>query len=110
MLKTIRKILLKPERTIHAPPFVFEPSLEAADKNLKVLKAHNTSLETVLQSSPFSVCSLGSEFRPVNDLQEIFKDHPKLQKGAKYPMVELDEVKRRRRRHKTRKSLWSEDL
>ena len=75
--------------------------MEAAKKNLDVLKAHNMSLEKVLQSSPFSVYSLGSEFRPVNGLQEIFKDHPKwtllqsiLQKGAKYPMAELDEASR----------------
>ena len=101
MFKTIRKILLKPERTIHAPPFVFEPSLEAAEKNLEVLNSKNMSLETVLQSSPFSVCSLGSEFRPVHDLQEIFQNHPKwtllqsiFHKGAKYPMVELDEASR----------------
>jgi hypothetical protein len=94
----IREILDEPRRTIRASPFLFEPTIEAAESNLKVLQSHNMSLKTVLENHPFSPSSFGSEFRLTSTLQKIFTCHPLwlqlkaiLQDGAAYPMVELDD-------------------
>ena len=94
----IREILDEPLRPIQASSFLFEPTIEAAERNLNVLQRHDKSLRTVLDQHPFSPSSFGSEIRVVSTLQKIFSGHPLwshlkdiLQDGAAYPMLELDD-------------------
>ena len=103
LLHKIVEILEEPRLEMAPPLFIFKPTLEAAEENLKVLKAHNCSLTTVLASFPHSPCSFGSEFRAVQTLEKIFKGHPLwkqlrdiVEKGASYPVVELDDTSRRK--------------
>ena len=102
-LTNLKKILNEPEQKIQPPPFIFEPTLDAAQKKLEALKKHGMSLRATLEANKFSTCSLGSEFRPVKSLQPIFERHPKwrllkslLENGAEYPMVELEDKMRQR--------------
>ena len=102
LLHVISRILASNPKPVHPPPFIFKPSADAASHNFNVLKKNNMSLDRIFDSSPFSPCSFGSEFRDTTTLKPLFGPHPAwkkicsiLEKGSAFPMVEEpDEVTR----------------
>ena len=87
-----------PTPKVGDPPFKFEATQEAAEANLKVLQSAGMSLDEVINNSPHSCCSFGSEFKSAAILEPLFKCHPDwlriksiLDCGANYPMEELPE-------------------
>ena len=103
LVKTIHEILSEPARQINPPPFSFGTSAADLQHNMDTLARHDMSLTKVIEKTPFSPCSFGSEFRTAASLKKIFGSHPKwkrlsdiLTQGAEYPMSELEPSLRQR--------------
>jgi len=58
------------------PPFHFNPTQEAAQHNGAVFSAFGNNLGAVIDAYPSSSISYGSEFRPPDQLQQIWGHHP----------------------------------
>ena len=61
---------------MNLPPFCFDLSDEAVSHNFEILQKNNFSLEKVLNSSDFSLCHFGSEFKETKILERLFSLHP----------------------------------
>ena len=91
------KVLLRKTSDLHRPVFNFEISTETAKENFKLLKDNNFNLETLLNDKP-SITAYGSEFKSVEDLEDLIQDHPHwgdlkqlLKEGVNFPLNELPE-------------------
>jgi hypothetical protein len=83
------------------PAFSFEMTDEAAEKNFELLKEHDFDLNKLLLRDPRSPLRPGSEFKPIQVLEPLFKGHPfwpcvnrSLLVGAKMPLEKLAEKSR----------------
>ena len=101
LLRVISQILHSKPPKIHSPPFVFEPTVEAARQNFQVLQQHDMNLDAALSSGPLSPNSFGSEFRDTAILEPLYGIHPDWPKmksildfGTSFPMEELSEPTR----------------
>ena len=81
--------------------FLFELSKEAALHNSKILESHEYDLERAIQSQGFTHLSMGSELRPVTQLEPLLRHHPywpELKQialhGVDYPLKHLPEDQR----------------
>ena len=77
--------------------FQFTPSIAAAQHNSSIISKHG-GLAQAIAAQPNSCVSFGSEFRPVEVLAPLFKNHPlwgrmssHLEDGASYPLEPIDE-------------------
>ena len=76
--------------------------MEAAEHNSKILADHDYDLEKAYSSQGFSELSMGSELRPVNQLEPLIHHHPNKSAilkiatlGVDYPISDLDEESRK---------------
>jgi hypothetical protein len=58
-----RLVALSPCK-VHNPPILFEATSQAADHNISLLREKSYDLSRLLGDLPFSVLTIGSEFRP----------------------------------------------
>ena len=63
-IENVEKLMKYPLSPIGQPPFNCNLSEKAAEANLKILEANGMSIGKVIETSPFSPMSLGSEFKP----------------------------------------------
>ncbi len=59
-----------------ASPFRYDLSLEAAIHNSSIIASHDHDLEQVFAAYPVSILSPGSEFRPIDVLEQLLGTHP----------------------------------
>ena len=78
------------------PEFVFEQTQEAAEENFRVLQRYDNNLEQAIQAQKNSPLGYGSEFRPTEILEYIFRRHPlwpemklTLSRGSDWPLDDL---------------------
>ena len=70
IVDVVRKTLNIPIRKPEKPEFVFDMSMEAAEKNyLLLMQKYGGSLEKALTANRESPLEMGSEFRPIEVLQ-----------------------------------------
>ena len=72
----LEEILSDPPIPISALPFQFELSDAAATTNYDVLQENHFDLHKVLMDHPLAPISIGSEFRPIDQLEWILDNHP----------------------------------
>jgi hypothetical protein len=82
---------------VHQPSIDFSVSLAAALHNRELLRAKENDLGRLISEQPFSVMTMGSEFRPVGDPRHLLSDHPLwtrweegLTEGVSYPLAPYD--------------------
>ena len=91
--------LLKLEYSMSKPKFSFDVSPLAAYKNYALLLKEKFNLHKLLNAEgEFSITSYGSEFKNVEDLQDLLKCHPRwkdlkarLRNGSTWKLKELEE-------------------
>jgi hypothetical protein len=73
-----KAIAWTPPRPFDTTAFNFEPTMEAAQSNLQTLEDHAYDLQAIIMGEAAKNTPLrpGSEFRPVELLNEIFLNHP----------------------------------
>ena len=83
------------------PEFDFELTKEAANKNFLVLRKHSFCLQDALDAQKGTPLEYGSEFRTVDELEPLFRNHPlwshlkkTLLHGSDWPLLDLDEETR----------------
>ena len=96
-MDNVKRVLGFPPSPISPPPFNCQMSAMAAEENLKILEKNDMSIRKVIENSPFSPMSLGSEFKPVEILDPLMKRLPSwptlrnsLEFGAACPIRPLD--------------------
>ena len=102
IINIVTAILNIPIRKPEKPEFMFELTMEAAERNYQLLiKKYGGSLEKAVKGNRKSPMGLGSEFRPIEVLKRIYHLHPKwnsmvpiLCKGSKWPLETLSEKSR----------------
>ena len=79
------------------PNLVFEFSINAAMENVRSIMNHG-SLDNFVKNNPRTTVAYGSEFRPTNILDSLFRRHvnwPRLrtilEEGSRFPLSKLDE-------------------
>lgn len=84
--------------------FRYDFSLEAAEHNSAILAAHNYDLAAAISSQGFTELTMGSEIRPIAQLDRLLRHHPHyeearklLLEGVDYPAADLPEETRRAR-------------
>ena len=82
-------------------PWKFHRTSEAAAHNAKIIKSFNFDMEKATQSTPNTILSYGSEFKPWAALHPLLKAHPQRQAlqntiihGISYPLIPIDEQSR----------------
>lgn len=101
MLSKISKITYP---TKNKPLFMYENTERAAAHNTKILEDHEWDMEKAIKAVNNTILEPGSEFRPIVDLEDIFKHHVSWEKfkviatdGVKYKFeddIEYDEKTR----------------
>ncbi len=101
LIPILRQIAATPCRHPSKPLFVFEFSLEAANKNFILLKhKFGGDLSEALLAQSDSPLGYGSEFKPIKTLEPIFENHPswsrmkKILTHRKWPLQPLNEEDR----------------
>ena len=100
-IPTIRKLSLTQCRTPSPVPVIFEASPEAALSNQALLEQYGCSITKLIQAHPGSCLDYGSEFRPIETLEQLLHRHPRwpklarlLSHGSCWPVSKLnDEVR-----------------
>jgi hypothetical protein len=92
-LPTITKIVTTPITIPNCSHLIFTLSTEVAVHNMNLLQSHADCLQMLINSSPGTFISLGSEFRPVDILEPLFLHHHNwtkikliLSKGSIWPL------------------------
>ena len=87
-------------KEMHQPEFKFTPCQSSAEHNWKVLSSYNLDLEKALDKNSNTQLKYGSEFKSVDLLRLIFKNHPlwnrmekHLSEGCSYPLDHLEAEK-----------------
>jgi hypothetical protein len=93
LVKGVWRLVRLPPCMVHLPSILFQATTQAAARNWELLRKKGGSLARLLLEQPFSVLSLGSEFRPVTNLAKLLGSHPlwprwdeALSHGASYPL------------------------
>ena len=97
-LPSVIDYLLKKESTLHTPLLRFDISSNAAEFNYNLLQQNNFNLDALLTQPKQCLTSYGSEFKSPDDLDLLFKHHPRwknlrtrLTRGVHFPLSEMDE-------------------
>ena len=100
-LPSILQKLLKSTSSLSKPLFRFDVLQEAAIFNWKLLESTKFDLNPLLNTPSTCVTSFGSEFKPVQELEELLFQHPRwkslkktLTEGAHFPLTDLPEDSR----------------
>jgi len=95
---TIREVAASPCPTPGKSPFMFELSETAATHNSNIIASFDYDLESAIQSHGFTHLSMGSELRPLEQLEPLLKYHPYFHelkqiasKGVDYPLSKISE-------------------
>jgi hypothetical protein len=98
---TIKTILNHHQEPLQASPWSFERTMEAATKNTMLLHTLNFDVEKATQSTPNTILSYGSEFRPTHIIKPLLQYHPQwpivesiINNGANYPLIPITEKDR----------------
>jgi len=102
LITILQRIAATPCRQPPKPFFAFKFSLEAANKNFILLKCKfGVDLSKALLAQSNLPLGYGSEFKPIEMLELIFKNHPSwsrmkriLTHGSKWPLQPLNEENR----------------
>ena len=93
LVRTVKRLVQLLPRAVHHPSLDFGATPKAAAHNWQLLKAKENSLARLISEQPFSVMTIGSEFRPVDELAGLLSSHPLwprweegLTAGASYPL------------------------
>ena len=93
--------LLNQSEAMNPPALSFNPSEEAAQHNLQLLREHKFNLVAITQQAPKSVLTYGSEFKPSHLLHPLLHNHPRweslrtlLDRGAQFPLETISESER----------------
>ncbi|EJK63087.1 hypothetical protein THAOC_16276, partial [Thalassiosira oceanica] len=100
--ETVKQVAATEVPAPKASPFRFEFSAEAADHNTTILERYDFDLAKVIDDSPGSHNSYGSELRPPWQLEPLLRHHPSWQEfhddmvyGIQYPFEkQIDEETR----------------
>lgn len=77
LLDQVRKVSNIASRPMKKPEFSFKLTSEAAEKNFMVMRKYDYSLEKALAAQKGRTpLEYGSEFKTVEELQPIFRNHP----------------------------------
>ena len=69
--------LLASHNELHDPIFKFETTNETAEHNLHLLRKEKYDLQKICNEGKRSILNFGSEFKPVHELDKLFKFHPR---------------------------------
>ena len=102
-MRTVREIMLEDTPVPNKPNFQFEFSADAAEHNSALLKSCDYDYERYLtQNDKNSTISMGSELRPIDQLDKLLSHHPGYPlfrwntiHGIDYPAKDLPEPVRR---------------
>ena len=75
LIQNVRKITSKTYPANKAPLFKLENTLEAATINTAILKSYDWNFEKAIDAQQNSILQVGSEYRPLEDLEDIFSHH-----------------------------------
>ena len=75
-VNTLVSLCERKVKTPRSSPFVHETNLEAAEKNSSLIASFDFDLQRLIDAFPESTISPGSEFRPVQDIQQVLGSHP----------------------------------
>jgi len=96
--EAVQWVFHQPVQPPAASSFSSEYTYEAAEHNSEILKAHQYDLEKALESQPGTSFSIGSEVRPLHQLEILLHHHKNfsrfatnITKGISYPIKPLDE-------------------
>ena len=97
------KELLASHNELHDPIFKFETTKEAARYNLHLLREAKYDLQKICNEGKRSILKFGSEFKPVHELDKLFKFHPRwhrlqkiLTRGVDFHLERIDDDLRRK--------------
>ncbi len=76
LMASIAAISVSDVRTPQKSPIIFEPTLQAAQINAKLLEEQGGSLRQLIELHQNSTLGYGSEFRPLWQLDRLLQDHP----------------------------------
>ena len=99
LITILQRIAELPCRQPSKPLFAFEFNLEAANKTfILLMRTFGGDLSKALLAQSDSPLGYGSEFKPIEMLELIFRNHPSwsrmkqvLKNGSKWPLQPLDE-------------------
>ena len=74
--KTVKQIALSAVKAPSKSPLDFNFTIDAVQHNSNILKDFNFDLEKLIQNSPGSTISYGSELRPIDQLEPLLIHHP----------------------------------
>ena len=102
-MPTILQKLLSSTSTYKAPKFIFQAHEDAAAFNFDLLQSSNFDLDSLLNPPNHrSVTAYGSEFKPVEDLEQLLRYHPRwmdlkyyLQHGFEFKVHPIPEQERK---------------
>ena len=75
LIQNVRKITSKTYPANKAPLFKLENTLEAAQINTAILERFDWNFEKAIDAQHNTIMQAGSEYRPLEDLESIFKHH-----------------------------------
>jgi hypothetical protein len=76
LINQIRDLLHLEPTALAPPPLRFDTSSDNANYNFEVLSNHHFDLNQCWIDNPYSVCTPGSEFNPLDLLEPLFHLHP----------------------------------
>ena len=102
LITIISQITSMPITKMAEHDFVFDLSMAAAEKNADLLlNKYGGKLADAIDANKHSILGYGSEFRPVEVLTKIYKNHPVwdrmksiLSNGSDWPLETIDESQR----------------
>ena len=100
-LRALLKLLTSSSKMVK-PKVRFDICMAAAEENFRLLKTNKFNLDKLLNiEGETSVTSYGSEFKTVQELDELFNNHPRwpalrsrLSTGSSWKMMQMDEPTR----------------
>ena len=100
-MDTIQKVIQTPVATPKLPSLRFELTQEAAQYNMSLVQAHNSSIHEYLWSQKDTYIYFGSEFRVLMVLENLLGHHPNWRKvkqillnGSDWPLTPISESDR----------------
>ena len=100
LVSALQRLLAHTEK-LYKPGLSFEVTNEAAATNYHKLQEVGFSLDKLVNGGEKSVLTLGSEFKPVRELEKLLGRHPRwaamkkiLQEGADFPVDAISEADR----------------
>jgi hypothetical protein len=97
LVRVIQALVSLAPCRVHRPSIDFGVSLAAARHNRALLKEKENDLGRLITEQPFSVMTMGSEFRAMGKLKTLLSSHPLwdrweegLSNGVTYPMAPYD--------------------